>query len=401
MQNSTQIECLIKRVEEASAEAFQTLSYATSAPSGAGYFRVMPEDFFVEEQISYEHSGAGEHLWLWVEKKGENSDWVAKELAKWAGVSRKNVGMAGQKDRHAVTRQWFSITLPGKADPDFSRWQHESVTILKHIRHQRKLQRGGLQGNRFVIRLRGLQSQLTAEQFKQDLTQRLLFISQHGVPNYFGEQRFGHKGNNLNNALSWLQEGQKRRITPNQRSLYLSAIRSWVFNQYLSARVESQSWDQYVVGDALNLEGSERWFVETAEEQQLDLQRRVAEKDLHPTGLLCGEGDPATFGVARQWDEQLNQTYADWIELLSTVRMKQDRRALRLLLGHDDFSFKWIAAETAPQNPEFDAFLAENSEGKNRLTEDLVIEFSLTSGSFATMVLRELTFLKSFLGQKP
>lgn len=372
-------------IDSADETHFAQLNYATSVPEIFADFRMTPDDFFVEEQIEYAHSGEGEHLWLWIEKRGENTDWVAAELAKWAGVSKKNVGVGGQKDRHAVTRQWFSVTLPGKPNPDFAAWPHASVTILKHIRHQRKLQKGGLSGNRFVIRLRhlqGVKDKLSQDAIRQNLEQRLQFIQTHGVPNYFGEQRFGHHGNNLKKAILWLVEGKQLRMNPNQRSMYLSALRSWVFNQYLSKRIELGNWDRYLPKDALNLQGSSRWFVEEDASQQASLQQRVLEQDLHPTGPLIGEGEIPTQEAAAELEQALLQTYGVWQEALSRARLKADRRALRLLVDSEKspFAYRWLPSD-----------LTDNAEA----LLDLEVSFFLPAGSFATMVLRELICLKN------
>lgn len=358
----------------ADEQGFSKLHYATQSPIIRGVIRQLPEDFLVEEQIAYELSGQGEHLWLWIEKTGENSDWVAGELAKWAGVSKKNVGMAGQKDRHAVTRQWFSVTLPGKPDPDFDAWPHASVKILKHLRHQRKLQRGGLSGNRFVIRLRDLQGidqTLSMEDIKISLEQRLHFIRSQGVPNYYGEQRFGHHGNNLRKAIAWLVEGKSMRMKRNQRSLYLSAMRSWAFNQYLSKRIELGIWDQYLEGDALNLQGSSRWFVEQDFDERQLLPARVQQKDLHPTGPLIGEGEVPVILEAHHLEAVFLETYQDWLQGLGAQRLKADRRALRLLVEtpQQPFDFRWLDSDKQ---------------------QDLEVSFFLPAGCFATAVLREL-----------
>lgn len=385
----TSKDIMFEKVSEASEQNFAKLNYASSVPEITGWFRVEPEDFFVEEQHEFSLSGEGEHLWLWVEKTGENTDWVAGEIANWAGVSKKNVGVAGQKDRHAVTRQWFSVTLPGKPDPDFASWPHPSVKILKHTRHQRKLQKGGLSGNRFVIRLRDLHGNsqtLPAGELQAMLEQRLQFIKSHGVPNYFGEQRFGHNGNNLKNAIRWLVEGKNLRMKPNQRSLYLSAMRSWLFNQYLSKRLVLENWDKYLPGDALNLQGSSRWFVEEDATQIDTLVQRVVEQDLHPTGPLPGDGDVPTFAESAELETALLRTYDDWLQGLKKQRLLADRRALRLLVSSDKYplKYRWLGSE-------FDKVseMPVNSV-------DLQLEFFLPAGSFATMVLREIVMLQNF-----
>ena len=179
---------------------FNLFAYAHSLPQLTGQLKTFAEDFKVEEINQTELSGEGEHLWCWVEKRGQNTDWVAGMLAKWAGTAKHNVGFAGQKDRQAVTKQWFSIQLPGKADPNPADLDIEGVHILKMQRHNKKIQRGELLGNRFELLLRNIKStdqSLSIEEIKKELDSRLQTIQAHGVPNYFGEQRFGRDGNNL------------------------------------------------------------------------------------------------------------------------------------------------------------------------------------------------------------
>ncbi len=126
-------------------------------PPFTAELRRTPEDFRVDEILGYDADGEGEHALLWVEKRGANTDWVAKELARFAGVPPLNVGYAGLKDRHAVTRQAFTVQLAGKPDPDWSAFPHDEVKVLAGTRHKRKLKRGALRGNRFVLVLRDVQ----------------------------------------------------------------------------------------------------------------------------------------------------------------------------------------------------------------------------------------------------
>ncbi|MDG6774460.1 tRNA pseudouridine(13) synthase TruD [Thiomicrorhabdus sp. ZW0627] len=338
-----------------------SLAYAYGKPFCSAVYKVSPEDFVVEEQIAYELSGEGEHLWCWVEKRGENTDWVLQQLAKWAGVSPARIGVAGQKDRHAVTRQWFSIQLPGQADPNPEDLGLENVKILKMVRHQRKLQTGGLSGNRFELVLRQLQAQ------PDELQTRLLQIQQFGVPNYFGEQRFGFKGNNLCKATDFLQ-GKMKRVKRNQKSLYISAARSWLFNLVLSERVSQENWNRFKVGDVLQLEGSSRWFVEDGSE---DLAERVESGDLHPTGPLVGRGELPSQESVRTLEESIVQPYDIWLQGLEQLGLKQDRRSLRVL--PKDFEWQWL----------------KGGSGEEAVAA-LKVSFSLPAGSYATMVLREI-----------
>lgn len=338
-----------------------SLAYAYGVPSCSGVYKLHPEDFVVEEQIAFELSGEGEHLWCWVEKCGENTDWVLQQLAKWAGVSPARIGVAGQKDRHAVTRQWFSIQLPGLADPDPEALGIETVRILKMVRHQRKLQTGGLSGNRFELVIRQLEAN------PEELQTRLQQIQQFGVPNYFGEQRFGFRGNNLVKATDFLQ-GKMQRVKRNQKSLYISAARSWLFNLVLSERIRLGNWNLFVYGDVMQLEGSTRWFAEDGSDE---LAQRVESGDLHPTGPLVGKGELPSRQAVQALEEQIIQPYEVWIQGLEQLGLKQDRRALRVL--PKEFVWQWL-----------------NDDNSENNTAALKVKFSLPAGSYATMVLREI-----------
>jgi tRNA pseudouridine13 synthase len=179
--------------------------------------RRTPDDFRVDEILGYDADGEGEgeHALLWVEKRDANTDWVARELARFAGVPPLNVGYAGLKDRHAVTRQAFTVQLAGKLDPDWSAFPHAEVKVLASTRHKRKLKRGALRGNRFVLVLRDVRGERTrAEEVLQAIATR-------GVPNYFGEQRFGHEGGNVAQARAMFTG---RRVDRDKRSILLLAL---------------------------------------------------------------------------------------------------------------------------------------------------------------------------------
>ncbi|WP_319380345.1 tRNA pseudouridine(13) synthase TruD [Thiomicrorhabdus sp.] len=351
---------------------FDRLSFAWGEPESRAYLKWLPEDFKVEEKMAFELSGEGEHLWCWVEKIGQNSDWVATKLADWAGISKRNVGMAGQKDRHARTQQWFSLNLAGRPDPDLANFREEGVRILKMQRHQRKLQKGALQGNRFCLRLRAFEGD------RAEIEKRLEKIGNEGVPNYFGEQRFGHAGKNLLQAQKMLA-GKRFRMSPNQKSLYLSSLRSWMFNVYLSRRVSEGSWNRLVAGDKLQLQGSQRWFVDDGSE---DLEQRVTDLDLHPTGPLYGEeGASDTSTPSGVLEQETARLFQDWIDGMQQWRLKGDRRSLRL--WPENLQYRWLEGEPVAGLSETEAALPV-----------LEVVFDLPAGSFATMVVREMTALK-------
>ncbi|MGA0588707.1 tRNA pseudouridine(13) synthase TruD [Dyella sp. KRB-257] len=329
------------------------LPFACGGAPLTARLRAAPEDFIVEEILGYDTDGAGEHALLWVEKRGANTDWVARELARFAGVPPVNVGYAGLKDRHAVTRQAFSVQLPGRPDPDWSAFPHAEAKVLAATRHGRKLKRGALRGNRFVLTLRAVQGEReAAERVLQQIAAR-------GVPNYFGEQRFGREGGNLAQARAMFAG---RRMDRGQRSILLSAARSQIFNSVLAARVEQGSWDTALPGEIWSLAGSRSWFGP----EPLDdaLARRLSQGDIHPSGPLWGEGEPPSTEAVGALERQVAAEHADLAEGLVRARLEQERRALRLM--PKDLRWRWPDDAT------------------------LELAFELPAGAYATVVVREL-----------
>jgi len=330
------------------------LPFAHDLPPLRGRLRSAPEDFQVREVIHFPLDGAGEHAWLWVRKCGANTDWVAKRLAERAGVAPGAVSYAGLKDRHAVTEQWFSVHLPGKADPDWSAI-HPDFTVLEAVRHSRKLRRGALSGNLFRITIRDLAGDLAA------LATRWQLITTAGVPHYFGEQRFGHDAGNLLRAEAMLGGTEPVRDR-HQRGLYLSAARSALFNTVLARRITDGTWNQLIPGEVLMLAGSHSIF--PAGDGDEVLRQRVADFDLHPTGPLWGAGELLSSGAARMLEEAVAAEWPIFRDGLPAAGLKQERRALRLLV----------------------------TAGRLELPESgvAVVEFQLPAGAYATTVLREL-----------
>jgi len=202
-------------------------------PLVTGLIRSTPEDFLVTEHLPFEPRGQGEHAYLEIEKREANSGWVAHQLAEFAGIRDVDVGFAGRKDRHAVTRQWFSLYLPGRPDPDFSKLDIEGVQLVSVNRHSSKLRRGDIRCNEFRIVVR---HDSLPDSAVSDLVARLEAIAAEGVPNYFGSQRFGRDGENLERADRFLRLREK---APKNKGMLISAARSWLFNGYLSHRMQS------------------------------------------------------------------------------------------------------------------------------------------------------------------
>jgi tRNA pseudouridine13 synthase len=231
--------------------------------------KASPEDFVVVEDLGFEPDGEGEHILVRILKNGCNTRFVADALAKFLKIHAREVSFAGQKDKHAVTEQWLCARVPGNAMPDLSKFELEGCKVLEYARHKRKLRLGALKGNAFTLVLREVTD-------REDVEKRLNAISERGVPNYFGAQRFGIGGSNLQGALRWAQSDAPVRDR-NKRSFWLSAARSALFNQIVSERLKKPDANQVVVGDALQLAGRGSWFVATAEEMA-DVQSRVDAK---------------------------------------------------------------------------------------------------------------------------
>ena len=324
---------------------------------GTAVLKATAEDFQVDEVLDIPLSGDGEHLWLWVEKRGLNTEEAARRIAKAAGVPLRTVSYAGLKDRQALTRQWFSVQLPGKADPDLSGAENDTLKILKTSRHKRKLQRGAHAANGFTLRL----TQLNAD--KDALEQRLQQITRQGVPNYFGTQRFGWQGGNLGEARDYAA----RKALPEQRNVrsrLLSTARSYLFNQVLAARVADGSWQRAQVGDLLAFTDS-RSFFPAGEAECSD--PRLAILDLHPTGPQWGEGDSPATGLTHELEQSVAASEPDLRDWLVNAGMSQERRILRLPIGGLTWHYP---------GPDI-----------------LQLEFVLPAGCFATVLVRELVDL--------
>ncbi len=321
--------------------------------------RTTPEDFLVEELPGFEPSGSGEHLLLTVEKRGMNTAFAARRIAEWAGVGEVAIGYAGLKDRNAVTRQRFSVHLPKRVAPDLATLEtsgdNEHLRVLEHTWHARKLPRGALAGNRFVLVLRDV----TGE--REAIESRLQAIAGRGVPNYFGEQRFGRDGDNVANAMAMFAG---RRVRREQRTLLLSAARSELFNRVLASRVESGNWDQALDGEVWLLDGSRSVF--GPEPFSDELAQRLAAFDIHPSGALWGKGELRSQDAAAELElAALSGEDAAALRAgLEAEGLKQERRALRL--KPTDLAWEWLDGDV------------------------LQLAFGLPPGTYATVVLAEL-----------
>lgn len=320
---------------------------ACGEPIFSGRIKQIPEDFKVVEELGWELSGDGEHDYLWVEKTGQNTAWVATQLARHADVPARDVGYSGLKDRHAVTKQWFSVRRPTGEGTNWGAFGVEGIQLVDIQRHQKKLKRGVHCMNRFSIVVRDVDADAAP------IDERLSRISTHGVPNYFGPQRFGRDGGNLELAAA-LFDG--RRMKRQQRSIAISAARSFMFNEVLAERVRRDTWKTWQPGDVLNLDGSSSIFPAQAIDQEIE--QRVKELDLHPAVSMWAE-DADNANAEHQVVAARHPGLAAG---LSGIGLGRNYRALRLAIA----DLEWT------------------------LDEHLTLDFGLSRGSYATAVLREL-----------
>lgn len=333
-----------------------TVNWPTAYPKldVTAEFRTFDEDFLVSEITNRKLHETGPHLYLQIEKRGANTQWLARQLANHAKLDLKDVGYAGLKDRHAITRQWFSLPIKN-TEPDLTHlFNKDEFTLLNKGYYGVKLKRGALGGNAFRIVLRNVKG----DQAK--INQRLELIRSQGVPNYFGEQRFGHDFENLKQAQQLFETGKRPR-NRQKASMYMSAARSYLFNNMLAKRIEQNCWDQPIEGEVFGFAGSLRGFTQ---ENTPEERTRLREQRIHPSCALWGKGDSLSQADLLTLEQDQAQRFPVLAAGLEKQGMKQERRATRMLLP--DLFWHWLDDTT------------------------LVLRFNLASGYFATSVLREL-----------
>lgn len=316
---------------------------AYPASGASATLKLLNEDFIVTELPLQLPCGEGEHIWLDVEKNGANTAFVAQQLAEAAGVQERDVGYAGLKDRYAITRQWFSIYLPngkgqgkGKGEtPDLTQLQHPEFKVLSQSRHVKKLRPGDLQGNRFRIVLRDVTGGPDAI---EAVEANLKAVASQGAPNYFGAQRFGFEGGNVEQGRAMLAREIRVR-NPKKKGIYLSAVRSFVFNEVLALRIQQGLWGKTLPGDVMDEAG-------------------------RPTGPLWGRGRVTTTDQAQALENGVAERHATLCDGMEHAGLDQERRAL--VASPMDMSWAWPQAD------------------------QLVLTFALPAGTYATSVLSEI-----------
>lgn len=304
----------------------RALLYPYGDPVVEASFKSVPADFEVEEVLGFEPSGAGEHLFIWVEKIGLSTPELISRIAREHDFNAAQISHSGLKDKHAVTRQWLSLHLPGKDSP-VKDVIGDGYRVLRQVRHLKKLRPGSHQANRFRLRLRlvGMLGDVTRQQIEA--------VRSGGFANYFGDQRFGRKQDNVAQALLALD---KRKLSRSRRGLLVSALRSHLFNQILLRRIELNSWITPLPGDVFMLRGSRSIF--TAELDK-DLLLRYQQLDISSCASLYGSGTTMLSAEPLAIEQELYAQHAQIISCLERQRSQLQMRPLRAVVEDLNYSY--------------------------------------------------------------
>ncbi len=363
---------------------------AHGAPLMQVAFKANDADFLVHESLGFSFDGEGEHLYLHIRKRGLNTNDVLLHLQNAFKVGSADIGLCGQKDKHGITEQWFSVRsklsaneaglqvkfgLPNLTELELADQQPlqqhiaaGAFFVIESHRHGKKLRHGAHKHNWFSVTLRNCAvsvssagtAALNQDDWQTQIENRLHRISAEGFANYFGEQRFGFAQQNLDKALRYFSQ-MKRKMTRHQRSMAISAARSALFNSVCAHRVQASNWNQILPGELAQLNGTASIFL--AEHTQ-QIQQRCTELDIHPTGPLWGRGLSTVTDDCAELELAILSNYTTFTEGLEKVGLEQQRRSLRALAQH--LNWQWIDNAT------------------------LNVQFELSSGVYATSMLSEL-----------
>lgn len=328
-------------------------------PGIGGAIKSAPEDFVVDELPAYAPTGTGEMLFLRVEKTGLSSEQMVSHLARELQIAHQDLGVAGMKDRHAVTRQWVSV--PGRCETLLARFRHNQIRILETHRHGHKLRTGHLRGNRFSIVVRGVAADALPR--AQAIAGRL---SETGIPNFFGDQRFGRDRETLELGFELLRGNKRPGQIPRARRkfllrLALSAVQSQLFNQALAARLAAGTAHAVLPGDVMQVVASGGPFV--AEDLERE-QARLLAREIVVSGPIFGPKMRQAVGEVGQSEAALLDRSGLSIDAFS--------RYPNLTPGTRRPYLVWLDELEITQEP-----------------DGLRLAFTLPSGSYATVVLRE------------
>ena len=346
------------------------MAFAYAAPVSKARIKQQFSDFKVHEDLGFDLTGSGEHLYLQLQKTDLSTIDLAKKLASTLQQRVSAIGYAGMKDRRGECTQWFSVPANSENISDLSRIEKDNLQILSTARNARKLKIGSHKRNRFEITLRDCRGG------RDEFETRLEQIKAGGIPNYFGSQRFGQELSNLEQLDGLLQDylnTDQHKPKPFKRGMVISAARAYLFNHLLSIRVGDGSWDKYLPGDVLNLNGTARSFKLDNDEWTEELEQRLGEFDIHITGPLAGtiehKDKYASSGKAADIENAVFAEYADIFESLIALGTTASRRALRFM--PENLNWSWLDEQS------------------------LSLGFALQPGAYATSLLREVCITDS------
>jgi tRNA pseudouridine13 synthase len=332
------------------------LLYPYGIALSSAVLKSTPGDFEVEEVLGFEPGGEGEHLFLWIEKEGLTTLELITCIARDYGIKPALVSHSGLKDKHALTRQWLSLHLPGIADPP-AQSAGDGYRVLRQLRHNKKLRPGTHKANWFRLRLREIDT------LTDTTRQQIESVSSGGFANYFGQQRFGRRQDNVQQALRQLQG---RKLSRSRKGLLLSSLRSHLFNQILVRRIELGYWALPLEGDVFMLRGSHSIFSDALD---ADLVQRYGQLDISSCASLYGSGKNLLTGEPLAIEQSVLAANGDIAECLDRHGSRLQMRPLR----------------AAPENFTYDY------DAAGGLIE---LEFSLPTGSYATTLLSHFFTLR-------
>lgn len=335
-------------------------------PGIGGRIKVSPEDFEVEEIAAYEPEGSGDHLFLWVEKRGMGAEYFARQVAQRLAIPVSAVGTAGMKDRHAVTRQWVSV--PVETEALLPKLESDDLHVLRVSRHGNKLKAGHLHGNRFRILVR---EPTAGDDLANRASQIIDRLRQHGMPNFYGSQRFGRDGETLHLGMAMLRgepppvfaSGKRPNVrSPFLRKLVLSAAQSGLFNCYLARRLNEGLLRRVLPGDVMAKWPFGGMFVAAdvaVEQVRFDARETVS------AGPIFGR---KTFAAADEAARREAEILAE-----SGLAKIAFNGFGKLVMGTRRHNLIYLDDLTAAIEP-----------------DGVRLNFSLPAGSYATVLLREL-----------
>jgi tRNA pseudouridine13 synthase len=333
-------------------------------PGIGGKIKTIPEDFEVEEIPAYEPSGQGDFLYLWIEKRDMGADYFNRQVAKRLDIPVSEVGAAGLKDRHAVTRQYVSV--PAHVEPRLAQLNGDGIKVLRVGRHSNKLRPGHLHGNRFRILIRNPAAD--AARLTEAITSRL---REQGLPNYYGTQRFGRDGETLTMGLALLRGESKLIRNPFLKKLALSAAQSAIFNHVLAQRFRDGLLRTVLPGDVMCKVPFGGMFVAADVETE---QKRFDAREIVTAGPIFGR---KTFAAAQ--DAAQRETAALAAFELTESSFNGFGKLLQGTRRHNLVYVDGLAADA-------------DADG-------LRLSFTLPAGSYATVLLREFTKIEGAIDE--